>query len=126
MRPYFSSYKGKVTRYRIVDIYEGTSEYDVLHLQNLENLSMTKLASNNVHVAKDEIMLPKDIIVRQYSRNGFGGYSKYFGAYASEGNTTYIDHSSYERYYEKHPFEKHKGLIFWILIILFIIWVASI
>ncbi|MGL5646857.1 MAG: hypothetical protein ACRDDY_03315 [Clostridium sp.] len=117
MRPYFSNYKGKVTKFRIVEVYEGNEEYDVLHLQNMENLSVTKLASNNVHCAKGEMMLVGDTIVKQYSREGFGAYSRYFGAYTSQGNTAYVDVSSYDRYNEKNPEKKY---VSWIIIAVFV------
>ena len=115
MRPYLSSYQGRVYEFLAIGIEQTDMDYDILIIQNMENLRTSKLNSNIVHAPDGNIEVG-DTIIRQYTREGVGLFGRYAGGYSSRGSTQYVDINSIDRWSEEHPIQANKN---WIILIIF-------
>ncbi|MGL5460530.1 MAG: hypothetical protein ACRDBY_13020 [Cetobacterium sp.] len=122
MRPYLSSYQGRMYEFIVVGIEETEGlDYAVLKIQNNENFRVSTLNSKMVY-APDYIEVG-DVITRQYNREGVGIFGRYAGGYSSKGNTQYIDITSMDRWSKEHPIQANKN---WIILIIFLIIILTI
>lgn len=119
MRPYLSSYQGRMYEFTVIGIEETDMEYDILKIQNNENFRVSKLNSNVVY-APDYIEVG-DVITRQYTREGVGIFGRYIGGYSSKGNTQYVDATSVDRWSKEHPIQANKDKIIFIIFLIIIL-----
>ena len=117
MRPYLSSYQGRIYEFLVVGIEQTDMDYDILKIQNNENFRISTLNSKMVY-APDESIEVGDTIIRQYTREGVGIFGRYIGGYSSKGNTQYVDITSIDRWSKEHPIQANKN---WIILIIFIL-----
>lgn len=122
MRPYISSYQGRVYEFLVVGIEQTDMDYDILKIQNNENFRVSTLNSKMVY-APDGIIEVGDLVIRQYTREGVGIFGRYAGGYSSKGNTQYVDTTSIDRWSEEHPIQANKN---WIILIIFVIIILTI
>lgn len=105
MRPYISSYSGRVYTFQVETIIQQTDKnYDVLILRNTETLIQSKLSSQ-VPISRDGTVEVGDIIIRQYSRSGVGVFGLPVNGYSSRGTTEYFNLTSEERWKREHPYD---------------------
>lgn len=111
MRPYISSYSGRVYTFMVETIVQQTDKnYDILILRNTETLTQSKLSSQ-VPISRDGTVEVGDIIIRQYNRSGVGVFGLPVNGYSSRGSTDYFNVTSMERWKREHPYD---GMWKWI------------
>ena len=117
MRPYLSSYQGRIYEFLVVGVEQTDMDYDILKLQNNENFRISTLNSKMVY-APDGSIEVGGTIIRQYTREGVGIFGRYIGGYSSKGSTQYVDITSRDRWSKEHPIQANKN---WIIFVIFIL-----